>query len=883
MKKFLFALCVLAFVFVLVALPVVLFGQQAPGAQTPITTNQLTLTLADAPQPVASANVSQVGNPGHRTMYYWVVTEGVIGQSSPAGPYVLGNAADTFTAGVGAQITFSNSNGVTYDVLRTATPAPPAGACNCAVVTGATAGTTVTDVSETLSSYTLTPINPQQYAIILKTTSAGPGLSQLTFGGNVNFPGSFSAGATFSNAVIASTTPPSAVPNIIWDDDVDTDPDAFMTLSMLNHWVDAGQVNILAMVSDSYNPYAAPVMSIVNSYWGHSSIPVGSYQGGSETGSAWTSGVVSQFRAGDTRANYPACVTTLRAALAGAVNSSVTIVGSGFANCLYPLLSSAADGISAMTGAQLVQAKVKGYVQMGGDYPSSSGEFNFANNDPADWSALLTTWTSQNGYPPITFVGYTAGLTTISGIPTWFPATNPARYGLTLSAYTNRPSWDSLAVWYGIFGNVASAWTVSANGTNTVNASTGANTWSSATASGHYYLTAAQSAAFYEAYLDGQSYQGAAWFIPYKQPGVLIFPPFECALAYGCSSAGSSIGPYTMSISTYGILQSTLSVAGEVGYLMSNANATGAASLSVLAGSANGQMIELGGSYAGGGGYGAQLNSLQFINRASGPIVFKENGYADSAIIAALTTNGNTISGEPGAPGFGVWESANTELGIMMSNASTGTAGAASYSLIAGSTNGQLVALDQNYSQSGNYGVLANSLQLINRASGPLVFKIGGQTDGYIQMLLNSSGHLMLGQTSDCGQLLCLNGSLGTPLSVIYGASTTPFSVTNTTAAAYTRVGELFASTITAGQNAELDVGVAESTRNVGSLGFYYAGAGSTSNYIWLGMYGTSPFLEMFGTGVVQIPNVKSTTGTRYVCADTSGNLVSSASACSGT
>lgn len=37
------------------------------------------------------------------------------------------------------------------------------------------------------------------------------------------------------------------------------------------------------------------------------------------------------------------------------------------------------------------------------------------------------------------------------------------------------------------------------------------------------------------------------------------------------------------------------------------------------------------------------------------------------------------------------------------------------------------------------------------------------------------------------------------------------------------------------------------------------------------------------GTGAVTIPAVKSTTGTRYVCADTAGKLVSSTTACSGT
>ena len=87
------------------------------------------------------------------------------------------------------------------------------------------------------------------------------------------------SGALSANASIAATAAPSTVPQIIVDDDVDADADAFMSLSAINHWIDAGQVKVLAMVADSSNPYAASVMSIINSYWGHASIPVGAYQG----------------------------------------------------------------------------------------------------------------------------------------------------------------------------------------------------------------------------------------------------------------------------------------------------------------------------------------------------------------------------------------------------------------------------------------------------------------------------------------------------------------------------------------------------------------------------------------------------------------------------
>jgi hypothetical protein len=45
----------------------------------------------------------------------------------------------------------------------------------------------------------------------------------------------------------------------------------------------------------------------------------------------------------------------------------------------------------------------------------------------------------------------------------------------------------------------------------------------------------------------------------------------------------------------------------------------------------------------------------------------------------------------------------------------------------------------------------------------------------------------------------------------------------------------------------------------------------------------TNSVLQLDASGNLTVPAVKSTTGTRYVCADTTGKLVSSATACSGT
>lgn len=59
--------------------------------------------------------------------------------------------------------------------------------------------------------------------------------------------------------------------------------------------------------------------------------------------------------------------------------------------------------------------------------------------------------------------------------------------------------------------------------------------------------------------------------------------------------------------------------------------------------------------------------------------------------------------------------------------------------------------------------------------------------------------------------------------------------------------------------------------------------AASTGQAIRLGAgFGSASTLQVTSSNVT-IPSIKSTTGTRFVCADTSGNLVSSVTACSGT
>jgi hypothetical protein len=81
--------------------------------------------------------------------------------------------------------------------------------------------------------------------------------------------------------------------------------------------------------------------------------------------------------------------------------------------------------------------------------------------------------------------------------------------------------------------------------------------------------------------------------------------------------------------------------------------------------------------------------------------------------------------------------------------------------------------------------------------------------------------------------------------SYLLGISTT--STTDTTLAS------MYAPSLTAGQYAQIKLGVAESNYNQADIRFYYAGAGSTNNAIQFGFFGFTPQLVLRGSGNVGI------------------------------
>ena len=233
---------------------------------------------------------------------------------------------------------------------------------------------------------------------------------------------------------------------------------------------------MLAVVADSSNTYPAPAMASVNRAFGRAGIPVGAYHGSVTSGSsnsAWAQQIAAQFgTAGDVRSNYPNAVTTLRTALAAAANGSVTYVSTGFLTNLAALLQSFPDSSSPLTGTQLVAAKVAEIVIMGGDYPTGSGEFNFAG-DPESAAYVFA-------HSPVAVTG--AGASLGASIMVRPPGglnstTDPLTFALSLEGATSTGGYDPIAIHFAVMGPQHNYIIAGVGGVNTVNPSNGDNSW----------------------------------------------------------------------------------------------------------------------------------------------------------------------------------------------------------------------------------------------------------------------------------------------------------------------------------------------------------------------------------------------------------------------
>ncbi|KAE8381221.1 inosine-uridine preferring nucleoside hydrolase-domain-containing protein [Aspergillus bertholletiae] len=210
--------------------------------------------------------------------------------------------------------------------------------------------------------------------------------------------------------------------------------------------------------------YGALAASSILGYYGHSDVPVGlkrpfsndtffdtwSYRLGeyaSKVAYNWQQHASMPW--GDVSSAWSP-VELYRKLLSEADDHSVTIASIGFLDNLSELLSSPGDVYSPLPGQQLVTAKVKELVIMGGAYPCGY-EYNFYGYNASATAHVVNTWPG-----PKTFSGGELGATVYSGarLTVEGPADDPvnAAYRWYTGYNVSRNSWDPLTMLYAIQG-----------------------------------------------------------------------------------------------------------------------------------------------------------------------------------------------------------------------------------------------------------------------------------------------------------------------------------------------------------------------------------------------------------------------------------------------
>lgn len=200
-----------------------------------------------------------------------------------------------------------------------------------------------------------------------------------------------------------STTSAQAV-KIIYDTDMESDVDDVGATAVLHALANRGEAEILATMVSSSNPWSAPCLDAINTFYGRPDLPIGVPKDEAvNRKTVYAQSVAETYpHSIASSKSLPEAAQLYRKILASQPDSSVVIVTVGYLTNLSQLLSTPPDEFSPLNGYDLVKQKVKRYVCMGGRFPKDSNTQVFGNwkPDPAATIDVVERWPT-----PILFSG----------------------------------------------------------------------------------------------------------------------------------------------------------------------------------------------------------------------------------------------------------------------------------------------------------------------------------------------------------------------------------------------------------------------------------------------------------------------------------------------
>lgn len=243
---------------------------------------------------------------------------------------------------------------------------------------------------------------------------------------------------------------------IIFDSDMGPDYDDVGALTMLHAFADSGKAVILATMASNKYELVAPCLNVINTWYGRAAIPVGAPKNhGVSIGCSqhWTDSLVACYPH-SIKSNDGAqdAVSLYRKILSAQPDTSVVIVTVGFTTNLSELLRSQPDGLSPLTGKELVAKKVNRWVAMAGKFPEGY-EFNVKED------SIASKYVFDNWPTKLILSGFEIGEKILTGKK--LVAGNlksPARMAFAIAMpksdedKNGRMSWDQTAVLVAVKG-----------------------------------------------------------------------------------------------------------------------------------------------------------------------------------------------------------------------------------------------------------------------------------------------------------------------------------------------------------------------------------------------------------------------------------------------
>jgi len=224
--------------------------------------------------------------------------------------------------------------------------------------------------------------------------------------------------------------------NVILDTDIWSDIDDALALAMLHALQDRHEINVVTVTVSTAEKWCASFVDLVNTFYGHPTIPVGIVHDGPNTETfrakypqvTWPvsryTEILSEEKKADGSLVYPhrlldgtkaqEAVSLLRKTLAAQRDASVVVIQIGYSTNLARLLDSAADSSSALNGRELIRKKVRFLSVMAGNFadasidgktfPKGSPEFNLAADVPSA-QKVFSSWPT-----PIVDSGFEIGV-----------------------------------------------------------------------------------------------------------------------------------------------------------------------------------------------------------------------------------------------------------------------------------------------------------------------------------------------------------------------------------------------------------------------------------------------------------------------------------------